>query len=113
MSANSKASQALDDLIEAAPAAARGQLNQTVSDLTGRAEKVAQETLDTLRSRAEPYVDDLRTRAKPYVDDASERFATAEKYLVERVQKQPVTTTLAVLGIGVLVGLALAGGRQR
>ena len=37
----------------------------------------------------------------------------AERYLVDRVQKQPLTTTFAALGVGVLVGLILAGGRSR
>ena len=67
-----------------------------------RASKVAQETLQS-----------LRTHASPYVDDAGERLTTAERYLVEKVQKQPLTSTLAALGIGVLVGLILAGGRSR
>ena len=45
--------------------------------------------------------------------DAGDRWAVAERYLVDRVQKQPLTTTFAALGVGVLVGLILAGGRSR
>ncbi len=47
------------------------------------------------------------------MDDVGDRWAVAERYLVDRVQKQPLTTTFAVLGVGVLVGLILAGGRSR
>ncbi len=102
MAANSNAKAALDDAVNDVGVAAKSQIDQTIGDLAERAERVAQETLNNLRERA-----------KPYVGDASEHIATAERYLVERVQKQPLTTTLAVLGVGVLVGLVLAGGRHR
>ena len=102
MPAKSTANPAIDDALNGAAHATRAHLDDAIEEFRTRAGRVAQETLQSLRSNA-----------GPYVDDASERFATAEKYLVERVQKQPLTTTLAVLGVGVLVGLLLSGGRSR
>lgn len=112
MPANSTAQPALGDTVQAAGSAASAKLDSTLEELKGRASRVAQDTLDTLdelRTRAKPYMD----RAKPYMDEASDRLAEAERYLVDRVQKQPLTTTFAALGVGVLIGLILAGGRSR
>ena len=98
MPANSNAQPALEDAIQSATGSS-AKMDQALEEFRERAGKVAQETLNTLKSRAEPYV-----------SDAGERLAVAERYIVERVQKQPLTTTLAVLGVGVLVGLVLASG---
>ena len=100
MPANSSVQPALDDA-QAAASASAARFEQALDELKERAGKVAQETISTLKSRAEPYV-----------SDAGERLAVAERYIVERVQKQPLTTTLAVLGVGVLVGLVLASGSR-
>ena len=101
MPANSNAAQpALDDAMQSA-AAQRSKFDDTLNEFKDRASQVAQETLDN-----------LRTRARPYMDDAGQKLQTAERYLVDQVQKQPLTTTLAILGVGVLVGLVLASGRN-
>lgn len=102
MPANANASPALDDGLHGSASQARAKLEDALGEFKERATQVAQETLDNLRQHA-----------KPYVGDAGEHIATAERYIVDRVQKQPITTTLAVLGVGVLVGLVLAGGRSR
>src|SRR6516225_1785500 len=100
MPANSSVQSALDDA-QSAASASTARFEQAMDELKERAGKVAQETISTLKSRA-----------GPYVNDAGERLAVAERYIVERVQKQPLTTTLAVLGVGVLVGLVLASGSR-
>ena len=102
MPTNSTAKPALDDAIQSAANSSRAHMDEALGEFKSRAGKVAQETLKSLRANA-----------GPYVDDAGEHFATAERYLVERVQKQPLTTSLALLGVGVLVGLLLSGGRSR
>lgn len=117
MPANSTAQPALDESVQAAGSAMNAKLDAAIDELKDRAAKVAQDTLETIRTRAKPYLDEtfetLRTRAKPYVEDAGEQLEVAERYIVERVQKQPLTTTMAVLGVGVLIGLFLGSGRQR
>ncbi len=102
MPANPTGQPALDEDGHVNGDAASATLDATIEELKERAAKVAQETLETLRARA-----------KPYMDDAGEQLEIAERYIVERVQKQPLTTTLAVLGVGVLIGLVLGSGRSR
>jgi len=105
MPANSTTRPALEDAVQEAGSAASASLDATLEELkshANRASRAAQDAYET-----------LRTRAGPYLDDAGDRWAVAERYLVDRVQKQPLTTTFAALGVGVLVGLILAGGRSR
>ena len=105
MPANSTAQPALEDAVQTAGSAASAKFDSTLEELkdrANRASRVAQDAYDALRNHA-----------GPYLDDAGDRWAVAERYLVDRVQKQPLTTTFAALGLGVLVGLILAGGRSR
>ena len=46
------------------------------------------------------------------VDDAAERLDEAQRYLTERVQEKPVQSTFIALGVGVVLGLLLAGRRH-
>ena len=105
MPANSRAQPALEDAVQAAGSAASAKLDSTIDELRERASRATRVAHDTY--------DSLRSRASPLVDEAGDRWAVAERYLTDRVQKQPLTTTFAVLGVGVLVGLILAGGRSR
>jgi ElaB/YqjD/DUF883 family membrane-anchored ribosome-binding protein len=104
MPANSTAQPALDDAVQAAGSAASAKLDSTIEELRGHATRIVQDTAEQ--------IDTLRDRYRPYLDEASDRLAVAERYLVDKVQKQPLTTTFAALGVGVLVGLILAGGRR-
>ncbi len=101
MPTNSTAQPTLDDAAATTAAATTAKFDQAIGELKDRAGRVAQDTMQS-----------LRTHAGPYVDDAGERLATAERYLVDRVQKQPVTATVAVFGVGILIGLLLSGGRS-
>ena len=98
MPAKTNAQSALDDVTDAAHA----KFDQALGEFKGRAQSVAHETIES-----------LRTNAQPYVETASQRLDEAERYVVEKVQKQPLTSVLAALGAGVLLGLFLAGGRSR
>ncbi len=98
MPAKANAQPALEDIAEASHA----RFDHALDEFKGRAQNVAHDTLES-----------LRTHTKPYVENAGEHVAPAEKYIVERVQKQPLTSTLAVLGVGVLLGFILSGGRSR
>jgi ElaB/YqjD/DUF883 family membrane-anchored ribosome-binding protein len=98
MPATTNAQSAIDDLTEVTSS----KFDQALGEFKGRARTVAHETMETLRSNA-----------GPYVETASQRLDEAERYVVERVQKQPLTAVLTALGAGVLLGLLLAGGRSR
>ena len=68
----------------------------------------AAEAEAVLRARGEV----VREKARAYYDDAAERFDEAQRYIVERVQERPVQSTAIALGVGVVLGLLLAGRRR-
>ena len=73
-----------------------------LADYARRAERIVQDGLETLRANS-----------RVYVDSAGQQFDTAQRYVVERVKERPVTATMAGVGVGVLIGLLIAGGRRR
>jgi ElaB/YqjD/DUF883 family membrane-anchored ribosome-binding protein len=54
----------------------------------------------------------LRAQSREAASAAGEQLDTARTYVIERVQERPFTTTLAVLGAGVMIGLLFAGRRR-
>jgi ElaB/YqjD/DUF883 family membrane-anchored ribosome-binding protein len=72
-----------------------------LNELTERAQKTIQEGIETLRAQT-----------KVYASQAGDQLDVAQKYVTERVQERPLTATFAALGVGVLIGLLLAGGRR-
>ena len=91
------ASRAADQAAQAAADVA-DDAERSINELARRAEKAIQSGLN-----------DLRGRSRDYADVAGEQFDVAQRYVVDRVQERPITATLAALGVGVLVGLLLAG----
>ena len=73
-----------------------------LADYARRAERIVQDGLETLRAQS-----------RVYVDSAGQQFDTAQRYVVERVKERPVTATMAGVGVGVLIGLLIAGNRRR
>jgi ElaB/YqjD/DUF883 family membrane-anchored ribosome-binding protein len=86
------------------------------SDAALEALQEARDALPELTRRAEKVLQDkaelLRTQSREAAAVAGEQLETARTYVVERVQERPFTTTLAVLGAGVLLGLLFAGRRR-
>ncbi len=77
--------------------AARVQL----TDAAKRVEKSLAEGFETLRAQS-----------RTYTDTAGQQVEDAQRYVSERVRERPITATLAGLGVGVLIGLLLSGGRS-
>lgn len=75
---------------------------RSLADLARRAERAIQEGLA-----------ELKVRSRDYADVAGDQFKTAQQYVSDRVQERPITSTLAALGVGVLIGFLLAGGRKQ
>jgi len=50
----------------------------------------------------------LRAQAKAYAETAQPQLEEAQRYVTEKVRERPVTTTLASLGVGLLIGLLLS-----
>ncbi len=132
--AASKSKPALRE-VAAASAAAHGRVDTALKELGERAESFANTTIDELKTRVGPYVDDVKThagpmvedlkhraapvvddlkhRAQPYADKAGEQISVAERVVVEKVKQNPIGAMFAFLGVGVLLGLILGGGRSR
>ncbi len=83
--------------------------DRRIKEMASKAERALREKADDLRERA----DDLRERARDYYDEATDRLDVAQRFITERVQEKPVAATLAAVGVGVVIGLLLAGGRRR
>tara|TARA_R110002124_G_scaffold70357_4_gene188993 strand:+ start:1538 stop:1957 length:420 start_codon:yes stop_codon:yes gene_type:complete len=77
-----------------------------------KAEAMLREKGEEARDRARVYYDQARNRGREYYDDASERIDEAQRYITERVQERPVQSTAIALGVGVVLGLLLAGRRR-
>jgi ElaB/YqjD/DUF883 family membrane-anchored ribosome-binding protein len=77
------------------------QAEQTLSDVARRIETALREGLA-----------ELRDKSRDYADVAGEGFETAQQYVVDRVQERPVAATLTALGVGVVIGVLLAGRRR-
>ncbi|MDR3506948.1 MAG: hypothetical protein P4L64_03520 [Caulobacteraceae bacterium] len=97
MPASSKISEVADDANTAIK-----DTEKTLRDLAERVEKAVLEGLEVLRAQG-----------KTLAGNAGESLETAQHYVVERVQERPLATTAAALGVGLLLGLVIGGGRRR
>ena len=79
-----------------------------LSEEERRIRDFALRTEESVRQR----VGELREKAQTYYDEASDQIETAQRYVTERVQEKPLASTLTAVGIGVVIGLLLAGGRR-
>lgn len=81
---------------------ATDQAREKLTEAAARTEAAVREGIETLRAQS-----------RAYADTASEQFDVASQYVVDRVKERPVTATLAGLGVGLLIGLLLAGRSDR
>lgn len=91
------ASAGLNDASFTTPEGAKAYM----AEVSRRAERIVQDSLETLRAQS-----------RVYVDTAGEQLDTAQRYVVEKVKERPVTATMAGVGVGLLLGLLIASGRN-
>lgn len=91
-----------------------------ISETADQAEKTlkdAEKSLRELVERAEHALREglqtLKAQSRTYAETAGESLDTAQRYVVDRVQERPLTSTVAALGLGVLIGFILSSGRDR
>ncbi|CAN5335020.1 hypothetical protein BH10PSE4_BH10PSE4_30980 [soil metagenome] len=105
--ASSSASAALDHAERSfgeAAAAAKSHFTDTKANLSDAAKRIEQSLTQGLET--------LRAQTRTYTDTAGQQVDEAGRYVSERVRERPITATLAGLGVGVLLGLLLAGNRS-
>ncbi len=69
-----------------------------ITEAANRAEAAIREGLETFRAQS-----------RTYTDAAGHQLDVAQRYVSERVKERPITATLAGVGVGLLLGLLLAG----
>ena len=71
---------------------------------------------DQLKQRAQEAltqgVDQARYRAMQAKDYADQNFGQYQQQLTDKIVEKPLTSALVALGAGVVLGLALTGGRR-
>jgi ElaB/YqjD/DUF883 family membrane-anchored ribosome-binding protein len=94
---------------KAAVASAMEASQDKVAEALDAAEQSLNETVKRLEKMLREGIETLKAQAQPYRENAGQQLDEAQKYVVERVKERPVTATLAGLGVGLLLGLLLAG----
>ncbi|KRB52332.1 MAG: DUF883 C-terminal domain-containing protein [Pseudomonadota bacterium] len=79
-----------------------GEAQRSFNDAAKRFEKVVAEGMEQIRAQS-----------RTYADNAGEHLDEAQRYVVERVKERPLVAAGAALGVGLLVGILLASGRNR
>ena len=108
--ASSNASAALDhaerSFGEAASAA-----KANFSDAASTAKANLSDAAKRIEASLTQGLETLRAQTRTYTDTAGQQVDEAGRYASERIRERPITATLAGLGVGVLLGLLLAGNR--
>ncbi len=95
--------------VESKAAEAGGAADKTLKDAEGKLRAL----VERLEHGVQEALDLARSRSKVYAEGAGEQLETAQKYMTERVQERPLAATAVAVGVGVLIGLLLSGGRNR
>ena len=85
---------------------------QRLREKASEAENRLRAKSDEVREQARGYYEQARVRGREYYDDAAERLDEAQRYVVERVQERPLQSTAIALGVGLVLGMLLAGRRR-
>ncbi len=72
----------------------------------------APEFVRQVREMVDERFGQLRDQGREYASVAGDGLEDARAFMVDRVQERPITSTLAALGVGFLVGLLISGSRR-
>lgn len=103
---------AVDTAAKEAKAAANSAA-EAAGEIASRAERSFAEAAKKFEKVVAEGVEQIRAQSRTYADTTVEHLDEAQRYVVERVRERPLVAAGAALGVGVLIGLLLAGGRNR
>lgn len=106
MAANVEAAEVTDTTATSGSAGSNANglatVERSFNEAAKKFEKTVQDSLETLRAQS-----------RAYADTAGQQLDEAQRYVVERVKERPLASTGVAVGVGVILGLLLAGGRRR
>jgi ElaB/YqjD/DUF883 family membrane-anchored ribosome-binding protein len=94
---------------KAAVASAAESGQEKLNEAVDLADKALRDAIKRIEKAVRDGVETVRAQSGPYRDNATQQLDEAQKYVVERIKERPVVATLAGLGVGLLLGLMLAG----
>ena len=98
--------------IEEAKASAKAAA-ESASQLASQAERRFAEATKRFEKVVADGLDQIKAQTHTYTDNAGEHIDEASRYVAERVREKPLVAAGTALGVGILLGLLLAGGRSR
>ena len=98
---------------------AASEAKAAASAAAASAQTLAEDAQRTFRDAAKHFeravqdgVEQIRAQSRAYADTAGDQIEEAQRYVVEHVRERPLAATGVAIGIGVVIGLLLAGGRR-
>ena len=98
---------AVERTAEEAKAAAHS-VAEAATQIASQAERSFAEAAKRFEKVVAEGLEQVRAQSRTYADNAGE-----QRYVVERVREKPLMAAGTALGVGLLVGLLLASGRNR
>lgn len=95
------------------PANAADDAAAAASNLAASAERTFADASRKFEQVVSEGIEQIRAQSRAYADTAGQQIEEAQRYVVEHVRERPLVSTGVALGLGVLVGLLLSGGRHR
>lgn len=88
-------------------------VTESAAKLSAEAQKSFNDASKKIEKAVADGLEQIRAQSRTYADNAGQHLDEAQRYVVERVKEKPLVAAGAALGVGVLIGLLLASGRQR
>ena len=101
-----------DKAVRAARSAAKSTVD-AAEDAVEQAEREFAQAARRVEKAVAEGIEEIRTQARAYASEAKDQLDEAQHYVAGQVRERPLTATGIALGVGVLIGLLLAGGRSR
>ena len=105
------ATNAVDHAKDEAKAAAQS-MADSASKLSAEAQRSFSEAAKKFEKVVAEGLEQIRAQSRTYADNAGEHIDDAQRYVVERVQERPLQSTAIALGVGLVLGMLLAGRRR-